>query len=294
MKRLISLCAVLLLVLAPMAALADGESVNVTVTISVSPDNVPVKLENVEVTDSDSDGALTINDALWCAHEKLYDGGAAEGYAAAESQYGLGLAKLCGVANGGSYGYYLNNAAAFGLTDPVSEGAYLVAFVYSDTAAFSDAYTWLETDAESVEAGTEITLTLNAAGYDANWNPVVLPFEGATVTVDGELTEAVTDAEGKAKITLTEGEHEISAVCADKVIVPPFMKLSAAPAATQAPVTEAPASSEAPVATEPVATEAPSTTGRTAPVTGDFGGLALVVAGASVILAVGLKRKNAR
>ena len=59
---------------------AAGESVSVWVTVSDAAGAMVLPYACVTVTDVDSDGALTINDALYAAHEAAYPGGAAAGY----------------------------------------------------------------------------------------------------------------------------------------------------------------------------------------------------------------------
>ena len=119
--------------------------------------------------------------------------------------------------NGGSYGYYVNNEAAMGLADPLEDGDFVNAFVYTDTAAFSDTYAFFD---EFDALAGEVTLTLYAAGYDANWAPVTNPVAGAVITVNGEKTEAVTDENGKATLTVQAGDV-VSAVSDSQTLVPP-------------------------------------------------------------------------
>ena len=92
----------------------DEELPIIGVTVS---SGTGVYTETLNLTDADGDGALTINDALILFHDAAYEGGAAAGYGSAVSQYGLGITKLWGIENGSSYGYYVNDAAAFNLSD---------------------------------------------------------------------------------------------------------------------------------------------------------------------------------
>ena len=119
--------------------------------------------------------------------------------------------------NGGSYGYYVNNTAAMSLADPVADGDFINAFVYTDLTGWSDVYCFF--DAETVAPG-EVTLTLSAAGYDENWAPVTSPLAGAVITVNGEKTESVTDENGQVTLTVEAGDV-ISAVAEDATLVPP-------------------------------------------------------------------------
>lgn len=224
MKKVISMVMVLMLVLglSNVAVLAADEGVTVYVTISDAEGKLVLTQEAINVTDIDNDGKLTVNDALYAAHEAKYNGGAAEGYASAQSEYGLSLNKLWGTANGGSYGYYVNNASAMGLTDSVKNGDYVNAYVYTDLTAWSDTYCYFDVNTVSAKEGEEIALVLSAAGYDASWNPVVLPVAGATIWVDGKETQYKTDAEGKVTIKIDDaGDYIISAVSTTQTLVPP-------------------------------------------------------------------------
>ena len=68
-------------------ATAPQLEAKVYVSISNKGDLV-VRQQSVDVVDTDDDGVLTVSDALYCAHEKYYKGGAEEGYAASIGQYG--------------------------------------------------------------------------------------------------------------------------------------------------------------------------------------------------------------
>ncbi|HOP11592.1 MAG TPA: hypothetical protein PK629_08895 [Oscillospiraceae bacterium] len=205
-----------------LTAFAADASAKVYVTIVDKTGTVVLAQEAITVTDIDADGSLTINDALYAAHEQKFTGGASAGYATATGDYGLSITTLWGTGNGSGFGYYLNDAAAMGLTDVVSDGDYLTAFIYTDTANFSDTYTFFDVTTVTASAGSEIVLTLSAAGYDANWNPVVNPVEGAVITVGGTATSYTTDANGKATIKIeAEGTYVISATSSSMTMVPP-------------------------------------------------------------------------
>lgn len=213
-------------------------SAEVFVTVSDKDGKLALAREKVTVTDTDSDGTLTVNDALYAAHEAKYEGGARTGYASSETDYGLSLDKLWGTANGGSYGYYVNHASALSLAEPVKEGDCVAAFVYTDLTAWSDTYCWFDADTAEITAGKELTLTLSMAGYDAQWNPVTLPAEGAVITVNGEKTGFKTDKDGKVAITLSDaGSYIISAVSDDAILVPPVCAVTVSAAPKEIPKT---------------------------------------------------------
>ena len=227
MKKICSiLLAVMLLLSVCIVAVSAEDSAKITVSISDKDGKLAVAAEEITVTDKDNDSALTVNDALISAHDAFYEGGAAAGYETMTTQYGLGIAKLWGSANGGSYGYYLNNASAWSLADPIKNGDYLAAFVYTDLTAWSDQYSWFDAATADAKAGDQLTLTLSAAGYDADWNPVTLKVEGAEITVDGEKTGVTTDSEGKATVTLPDlGSHVISVTSDTMRLVPPACRV---------------------------------------------------------------------
>ena len=229
-KRILALLAAAVLVFGLMTVPAFADDAP-TVYVTIANGSVVLNQQPVALSDVDEDGALTVNDALYLAHEAAYDGGAAAGYGSAEGTYGLSLTKLWGVENGGSYGYYVNNVASMGLTDPVNGGDYIYAFVYTDTTAWSDAYSYFNANTLTANTNEDIPLTLMYVGYDADWNPVALPAEGAVITINGTPTEVKTDAEGKAVIQLSDaGTFVISATSDTQTLVPPVLNITTTPA----------------------------------------------------------------
>ncbi|MCQ2417903.1 MAG: hypothetical protein MJ071_08875 [Oscillospiraceae bacterium] len=235
MKKIISVLASVLVMGAALSVSSIAaetktlDSADVYVTISDSEGKLVLIQQKVTVTDIDSDGVLTINDALYLAHENCYDGGASEGYGSGSSQYGLSLTKLWGTDNGGSYGYCVNNVFSMGLTDPVVSGDYLNAYVYTDLTTWSDAYSFFDANVKDAEIGEEVTLQLLAKGYDAAWNPVNAAVADAVITIDGEATEYRTDENGKVTMALKDaGKSVISAVSENMILVPPVCVVNVA------------------------------------------------------------------
>lgn len=219
MKKFLSL----LLVVWMLVSLTASAEAAPTVYVSISDDTGVLVLAYapVTVTDADGDGALTICDALACAHAAHHPEGAAA-FLAEDSEWGKSLYVLWNVDNGGSYGYMLNDVSAWSLVDPVKDGDHVKAYAFTDLTAFSDTYAYFTAPVAAAVVNTEIALTLNAAGYDASWNPVTLPVAGATLTVNGEKTDIVTDENGNAVLTLAEaGTYTVSAVSDTMTLVPP-------------------------------------------------------------------------
>lgn len=226
MKKLFAILLVLCVILSMGVICAAAEdaaaSADVYVTISDKDGTIAVGAEKVTVTDIDADNVLTINDALYCAHEAFYDGGAKAGYASSMTQYGLSLSKLWGAENGGSYGYYVNGASAWSLTDPVNAGDYLYAFVYTDLTAWSDAFSTFDKFMGDVKAdeGVELTLTY-VSGYDATYMPIFQPLANAKITIDGAATDFVTDENGKVTVTFEKNGVAIVSATADGLTITP-------------------------------------------------------------------------
>ena len=178
--------------------------------------------KKVNVYDADGDGSLTINDTLMIAHKNYYSGGSS-GYATETTVWGLGILKLWGVQNGGSYGYYVNNASAWALTDTVSENDYLYAFSYADAATYTDTFSYFDINYSAAATGEGVTLTLCYSGYDAEWNPVTSPLANAEIVINGERTSYITQADGTVTVSFDEaGVYTVSAVSPSiENLVPP-------------------------------------------------------------------------
>lgn len=211
------------------------ESINVYVTIS----NEELKLANakIEVTDADGDGIITVNDALYLAHEKSFGGGAIAGYATETVSGKLAITKLWGSSAVGAYGCYLNNAEASSLLCELSEGDIVYAFIYTDSYGFTDAYSYFDVANLKISVGGEITLTLKylvvgsdfgsdfdsdvESDFDSENNVSALSLAGAFITLNGRETTYVTDSDGKVTVKLSEiGTYVISAT-SNLNLVPP-------------------------------------------------------------------------
>ncbi len=234
MKKTMSLILALIMALGVCTvAFAGGDgATNVTVTISDKGSLVVVN-EIVSVTDVDKDNSITINDALYCAHEQFYEGGAEKGYKSTVTTgdyAGISLVMLWGDTNKGSLGYYVNDNMAWSLADPVADGDYVYAFSYKDADTYSDNYAFFDKKEAEVDSYSEMELTLSKIGWDENYNPISVPVEGAEILVNGKGTDVITDKDGKATITVTAvGKGVISAVSATEgmIITPPACSVNA-------------------------------------------------------------------
>ncbi len=223
MKKILSVTLSIVLLLGLCCGIAFAADPTVYVTIADKEGKLVLVQEPIAVKDIDSDGKITVNDALYCAHEAKFSGGVA-GYVSEMTDYGLSLKKLWGIDNGTGYGYYVNNAAAMSLGDEVKDGAYITAFVYTDTTNWSDTYCYFDKNTASVKAGDTVAVQLSALGFDENYNTVVAPVKGATILVNGKATDVKTDDNGKASIKLSDaGTVTISAKSDSQTLVPPAL-----------------------------------------------------------------------
>ncbi len=214
-----------------------------TVYVTIASEGHIVKDKNNEyvaqapviVTDLDSDGTLTVDEALYSAHETYYDGGAEAGYNTFTGTYGISLGVLWGKGTPGTSataGYWLNNASCWSLNDAVKEGDYLTAFNYYDTAYWSDSYSYFDTNEVTAKSGSSVTLILNAMGYDENWNTVSMPYQGAKIKfLDSDIleNEIITDENGQAEISFKNvepGNYFVMAYSENGAIVPTVCKIN--------------------------------------------------------------------
>lgn len=223
-KLLVFFAAVCILAVAPFVLNAeemDATEPSVEVTVSIIDGTPVLAAEKITVTDTDGDGLLTVSDALYCAHEKKYEGGAEAGYSAVPSEYGISLIELWGD-DSGSFGYYLNNATPQSLLDTVKSGDVVTAFIYQDTTYYSDAYSYFDKVTANVKVGSSIVLKLLYQELDfETWETVVKPAEGAVITINGKDTEYTVDKDGMVTIPIdATGDYVISAHSAFNIVPP--------------------------------------------------------------------------
>ena len=218
--------AVLLLVamlfsIMPTAVFAESnlETTTAYVTIVNKEGELVVTHQAIAVNDNNENGYTDIHDALYTAHEKFYTGGAEEGYQVKNGA----LAKLWGdnsSANGfGCFGYYVNNASAWGLTDSVRSGDHVVAFVYQDQINWSDVYSYFNTDAITISTGSQLDLQLTGAYYG--------PISDTLISVNGSKTDIRTNENGSISLNFDEkGKYLISTTESSLTLVPPICEVN--------------------------------------------------------------------
>lgn len=190
----------------------------VYVSIADENGNLAVRYEKVAYTEN-----MTVDMALSAIHEAKFKDGAS-GYASYESAYGLSMSKLWGVENGGSYGYYVNNASPSSLSATLKEGDHVYAFIYTDTQTFSDTYAFFNANTVLLEKGESVTLTLSYSGYDENWTPVTLPIPNANIYINGESSQPTTNENGKVTLSFDKkGTYIVTADSSTMNLTPAFV-----------------------------------------------------------------------
>lgn len=154
-----------------------------------------------------------LDDVFAMAHSMYFEEGA-DGYASSQSQWGFGIDKLWGDTSG-NFGYQINSGTktVSGLDTLVEDGDYIDACIYKNAYPDTEGYAMFDKNSVRVCTDTEFELTLKYfSGYDEEWNTIISPCSGATITINGAETEFITDENGKAVITLdNEGKNIISA-----------------------------------------------------------------------------------
>ena len=169
----------------------------------------------VTVTDRNSDGILTYDEALVALHETYCPGGY-------EIVKGF-VQKLWNVTTtpGGSY-YFLKNNAALSMgvadkTSTVAQGDKLYCCVFTDEKNWSDAICYFTQTEVAAQAGKAFTLNLQGGSSMAvgGYNPGNLAGAQVGIWKDGKFTAidgAVTDSKGNVSLTLNKaGTYIISA-----------------------------------------------------------------------------------
>lgn len=223
MKKTLCIIVAAVVALCAMGISAAAEA-SAEVYVTIANGGLMIANDKVTVKDLDGDGKLTIDEALFAAHEAYYKGGAAAGYASEMTDYGLSLTKLWGVQNGGSYGYYVNNASAWSLGDEVKSGDFINAFVYQDTKTFSDRYCYFDHNFSTIGGCLYDYYTLYGVYFDENYTAYSAPIADAIITVDGKETKIRTGKDGSVDgLSIPFGEsgtYIVSAKSENAILVP--------------------------------------------------------------------------
>ncbi len=197
------------------------------VSISDAKGELVLSFAKVKLRDIDDDGKLTVNDALYLAHEAKFGGGAKSGYLSYKSEFGRSLFMLWGDKSN-AYGYCVNNTPCNSLIDEVKSGDHVKAYVYTDQEEFSDRFAYFSITEKNVMCGDLIDLTLSSVGYDENWQLTTEPVADAVVYINGKASTFKTDGKGSVTISFEqEGTYTVSAKTDHETIVPPVSRFTA-------------------------------------------------------------------
>lgn len=217
MKKILSIVLCLFLAvsnLLPSVAFADGED-GITVYVSVCRYGELVTDKNgeyvawspIELEGSDT---FTLDDALVEMHDSLYDGGSEAGYETAIGDFGLYVTKFWGDTSE-NFTYQVNFDMVYGPTHELSDGDYIEFSINKSTYPDTESYTKFDRPVADLYAGDSLPLTLSRGSFAAE-GMEFSPCDGATITINGEVTDYVTGADGFAEIGFDEtGRYVVSA-----------------------------------------------------------------------------------
>ena len=196
--------------------------------------SVELSYAPVTVSDRNGDGAIDIDEVMYAAHDKYYEGGAAKGYASATGDYGAYITKLWGDESG-NFGYFVDNKMSMGLGDKVTDGQHVYAYVNANAYPNNDAYAYFDDADIDASAYVKTTVKLTAQnGYDENWSP---KFEGcekaALKAYTADLKTEVADfkaaslGNGEYSVSFKQaGDYLIVATAENNAIIPAVCKVS--------------------------------------------------------------------
>lgn len=217
-KRILSLFLAIAMVLGTVTATAQDVTQSVTVYFSLGCYGEIVK---------DKDGndmvytpvtlygkqQYNLNDVFLSVHKNYYPDGT-DGYASSEGEYGFGIDMLWGDTSY-NFGYQVNGGeeSVMGLGHIVKDGDHIEAAIYKNLYPDTESYAKFQNAENVANTGKPLTLTLlYVSGYDENWQSIFSPCQDATIIINGEETEYITDDSGEVSIIFdTPGEYVVSA-----------------------------------------------------------------------------------
>lgn len=215
-----------------------AEPVDVTMTVS-NKGTLALANGTVTVKDTNADGILTYHEALEAVHAAYCEGG----YTATESEWGISVSEIWGVATYNSLyfrnGEKLANHVGNTETSTVAEGDYLVVSVNKDDKYYGDRYSSFNATTKNVVVGKDFTLTLKADlstgstvvpnATIGTWNNgVFTPLEGKITNDKGQVTLSfaetgtyIISASGTVSDTVQDWSNGGAEVTADCPLIAP-------------------------------------------------------------------------
>ncbi len=223
-KRVLSLLMSFVMVISLLpATIRAAETDEITVQMTVYDQGQLAKdtagkamlLRSITVRDLDTNGKYTIDEALQAAHGALCPDGAA-GYSTNNGW----VTALWGD-NSGAFGYYVNDDSAQGVSDEISSGDRITAFIYCDQTSWSDRYAFFDKQSLTVAVGEEFELSLSYSSmfitgsqaqataplgvFDKESGAYSVPaaFRGEKITDTFYMPTVSTDTNEKVKCSIT-------------------------------------------------------------------------------------------
>jgi len=206
---ILMMLAMLMIIATPFMASAEETNgkikVYMTITnkgaFALTKDAEPMAMKEVTVTDLDSNGLYTFDEALEAAHEAY---NSKDGYVFSVS----GVERLWGVEETINLFYINGNIISEGVTsDLVKEGDYLIASILADQVYYGD---WIsQFEKTKVKVTTGNTVTLNVSGHlgiaAEEKDAIYRPLKGINVGVwnNGSLEKVLGATDGKGNVSLT-------------------------------------------------------------------------------------------
>lgn len=221
-KKILSMVLAIIMIVSGVPACADAGDITVFLSLSqyghIVKDKNNESMAYVEVQLSGK-STYNLDDVFLEAHNRYFKDGTA-GYSSSESEWGFGIDKLWGDTSC-NFGYQVNGGTkeVSGLGHTVENEDYIDAFIYKNLYPDTEGYAMFDKCVAEAYTENKLELTLNYfSGYDENWNNIISPCEGATITVNGQETEFITDENGKAVITLENTGKNIISATKKKII----------------------------------------------------------------------------
>ena len=220
MKKVIALILSVVMIIGSLGVMTfatESEPAAVSVSITISKygefvndkNGCPIAMTSVELSGKE---VYVLDDVFRTVHTDLYEDGET-GYDTATGEWGLYVSKFWGDTSA-NFTYQVNfgEEDVWGPNHEIENGDFIEFCINKSTGSDMEVYTRFDKRKVEVHPGETVDLTLSQAGYTET-GLTFFACEDAAITVNGVLTETVTDAEGKASVSFEEcGQYVVSAV----------------------------------------------------------------------------------
>ncbi len=221
MKKTISLILSVVMIVSSLGVTAfatENELNAATVYITISKhgeivndkNGCPIAMTAVELSGKD---VYVLDDAFRIVHADLCEAGES-GYETATGDYGLYVSKFWeDTSENFTYQVNFGEESVWGPNHELENGDFIEFCINESTSLDMEVYTCFNERKVEVQPGETVDLVLSQGEYTAEGRLSFSACADATITVNGVVTENVTDADGKASVSFDEcGRYVISAV----------------------------------------------------------------------------------